>query len=219
MAPYKIFVFDAYGTLFDVNSAVARRREHIGPQADRLAELWRAKQLEYTWVRSLMNSYRDFQALTEESLRFAAERIGGLPAQLQTDLLNAYRELDAYADVPPRLSQLKSVGVRTAILSNGTMAMLEAACTAAGIAPLIDALLSVDAIGVFKTDQRVYDLVGERFDCAPREVSFQSSNRWDVAAASHYGFRSVWINRSSQPDEYSDHPPDRTIRTLEELTD
>jgi len=219
LAPYRIFVFDAYGTLFDVNSAVARRREEIGPQADRLAELWRMKQLEYTWVRSLMNSYRDFQALTEESLRFAAEKIGGLPAALQTRLLDAYRELDAYPDVRPRLAALKSAGARTAILSNGTMAMLEAACAAAGIAPLIDAILSVDEIGVFKTDRRVYDMVGGRFDCAASEVSFQSSNRWDVAAASRYGFRGVWINRSGQPDEYRDHPPDMTIRTLEELTD
>jgi 2-haloacid dehalogenase len=214
---YKIFVFDAYGTLFDVNSAVARCREQVGPQADRLSELWRSKQLEYTWVRTLMNSYRDFGAITGDALSFAVEKIGGLSAELQTKLLDAYNILDAFEDVRPNLSALKALGHQTAILSNGTMAMLEHACAASGITPLIDAILSVDQIGAFKTDRRVYDMVVMRFNCAPNEVSFQSSNRWDVAAAARYGFRTVWVNRGGQPDEYCDHAPALTIRSLTEL--
>jgi 2-haloacid dehalogenase len=217
MTAHKIYVFDAYGTLFDVNSAVARWRDAVGAQADRLAEIWRAKQLEYTWVRSLMGDHRDFQAITRDALRFAAQRIGGLPAPTQAGLLDAYRELDAFADVRPKLLALKAAGLQIAILSNGTRTMLETACAAAGLTPLIDAILSVDEVGVFKTDPRVYAMVGARFDCARREVSFQSSNRWDVAGASRHGFRSVWINRSSQPEEYDDLPPAMTIRSLADL--
>jgi 2-haloacid dehalogenase len=213
----KIFVFDAYGTLFDVNSAVARCREEVGPQADRLSELWRAKQLEYTWVRSLMNSYRDFAVITADALTFAAQKVGGLSPELQAKLLDTYQHLDAFADVRPTLSGLKALGLQTAILSNGTMAMLNSACAASSITPLVDAILAADQIGVFKTDRRVYDMVITHFNCAPNEVSFQSSNRWDVAAAARYGFRSVWINRTDQPDEYRDHAPAMTIRSLSEL--
>ena len=139
MPPCKIFVFDAYGTLFDVNSAVARCREEVGPQADRLSELWRSKQLEYTWVRSLMNSYRDFAAITADALGFAAQKIGGLPPELRAKLLDAYQDLDVFSDVRPALSGLKQLGLQTAILSNGTLAMLERACAVSGITPLIDA--------------------------------------------------------------------------------
>ena len=219
MTPYRIFVFDAYGTLFDVNSAVARYREEVGPHADRLSELWRSKQLEYTWVRTLMDSYRDFGAITADALSFAAEKIGGLSLELQAKLLDAYQVLDAFEDVHPKLTALKALGLQTAVLSNGTIAMLERACATSGIAPLIDVILSANQIGAFKTDRRVYDMVVTHFNCSPNEVSFQSSNRWDIAAATRYGFRGVWINRAGQPDEYRDHVPAMTIRSLTELAD
>ena len=213
-----IFVFDAYGTLFDVHAAVARHRDAIGPQAERLSELWRVKQLEYTWVRSLMGAYRDFAALTEEALDFAAARCGGLVAPVRADLLAAYRRLDAYSDAAPLLAALKAAGERTAILSNGSPAMLEAAVAAAGLAGLLDAVLSVDALRVYKTDPRAYALVTQRFGVEPGEIAFQSSNRWDVAGATRFGFAATWINRAGAPDEYADLPPQRVVRSLAELT-
>jgi 2-haloacid dehalogenase len=212
-----IYVFDAYGTLFDVHSAVARHREAVGAQADRLSELWRTKQLEYTWVRSLMGVRRDFSALTQEALDFAAARCGGLSPATRAALLDAYRTLSAYPDVRPTLSALKARGARTAILSNGTPAMLADAVRAAGIGDLLDAVLSIEEAGVFKTDPRTYALVTARFDCKPAAVSFQSSNRWDIAGAVAFGFAGVWINRSGQPDEYADLAPHRVLAGLSEL--
>ena len=209
-----IYVFDAYGTLFDVHSAVARHRDAIGAQADRVSEIWRAKQLEYTWTRTMMGAYRDFRALTEEALDFAAGRCGGISPDIRARLLEAYERLDAFPDVKPALAALKQSGARTAILSNGTPSMLANAMESAGIAPLIDACLSVDPLRAFKTTPAVYALVTEKFGCAPADVSFQSSNRWDLAAAVKFGFRGVWINRTGQPDEYSDLPPARVLPDL-----
>lgn len=212
-----LYVFDAFGTLFDVNSAVERHGDEIGPRSACLAELWRTKQLEYSWVRSLMGRWRDFQGVTEDALAFAAERCGGLDDALRARLLDAYGELDPYPDVAATLGALKARGARTAILSNGTEAMLARAVAAAGIGRWLDATLSVDQAGVFKTDRRAYDLVGQRFGVAPDEVAFVSSNRWDVAGATAFGFRAIWINRSGAPDEYRDLPPARVLGALSEL--
>ena len=215
---FPLYVFDAYGTLFDVHSAVARHRAAVGPQADRLTELWRMKQLEYTWVRSLMGAYQDFRGLTADALDHAAARCGGISPQTRAALLDAYERLDAYPDVLPALQALKAGGCAVAILSNGTPAMLAAAVQSAGLAPCIDAILSVDSLRVFKTAPQVYALVEARFGLAPAQVSFQSSNRWDVAGAVNYGFRAVWINRTGQPDEYADLPPTRILSGLATLT-
>jgi 2-haloacid dehalogenase len=209
-----IYVFDAYGTLFDVHSAVARHRDLVGPQADRLSELWRGKQLEYTWVRSLMGAHRDFWSLTQEALDHAAARTGGLSADARLALLDAYRTLSAYPDVRPALEALRAAGHRTAILSNGTPDMLADAVAAAGIGDHLDAVLSIEAAHIFKTDPRTYGLVLRRFDCLPADVSFQSSNRWDIAGAVQAGFAGVWINRTGQPDEYGDLAPVRTLSSL-----
>ena len=217
MPSFQIFVFDAYGTLFDVHSAVARHREAIGPQAERLSELWRAKQLEYTWTRALMGRYRDFAALTGEALEFAASRCGGIAPSTRAALIDAYNTLDAYADVKPALSALKARGAQTAILSNGTPAMLASAVRSAGLEHLLDAVLSVDPLRLYKTAPAAYGLVGARFGAAPEAVSFQSSNRWDVAGAAAFGFSCVWINRSGAPDEYGDLPPARALASLEGL--
>ena len=216
-ADYPLYVFDAYGTLFDVHSAVARHRLSVGPQADRLTDIWRSKQLEYTWVRSLTGAYQDFRELTAQALDFAAARCGGLPPATRAALLDAYDRLDAYPDVLPALQALKAAGKQVAVLSNGTPAMLAAAVQSAGLAPYIDAALSVDALRVFKTAQPVYALAGQRFGIDPSRVSFQSSNRWDVAGAVKYGFRAVWINRTGQPDEYADLPPALTLDGLAPL--
>ena len=202
-----LYVFDAYGTLFDVHSAVARHRDAIGAQADRLSEMWRTKQLEYTWVRTHMNAYRDFRALTEEALDFAAARCGGITPDVRATLLDAYERLDAFADVKGTLAALKARGAKTGILSNGTPSMLASAMDSAGIADLIDACLSVDELQMFKAAPQVYALVTRHFGVTPADVSFQSSNRWDIAGAVKFGFRGVWINRTGQPDEYMDLAP------------
>ncbi|HEX4765455.1 MAG TPA: haloacid dehalogenase type II [Lichenihabitans sp.] len=212
-----LYVFDAYGTLLDVHSAVMRHGEEIGEEAARLSELWRTKQLEYSWVRSLMGRYRDFQVLTEAALDHAIARHGGLARGLREKLLDAYADLDAYPDARPALSALKRAGARTAILSNGSPAMLERAVGASGLRDCLDASLSVDALQVFKTDPRVYGLVGARFGTAPGEVVFVSSNRWDVAGATAYGFETYWINRAGLPDEYEDLPPKAVLGSLAEL--
>jgi 2-haloacid dehalogenase len=214
MSDVSVYVFDAYGTLFDVHAAVARHRDEIGPQADRLSELWRSKQLEYTWTRTLMGAYLDFATLTEMSLDFAAQRCGGLAPSLRMKLLEAYRTLDAYPDVAPTLAALRAKGFATAILSNGTPALLQAAMTSAGLAGLIDACLSVDEIMTYKTAPEAYRMVLERFDIRPGQVSFQSSNRWDIAGGQRFGFHTVWVNRTGQPDEYPDLPAGRIVTTL-----
>lgn len=212
-----VYVFDAYGTLLDVHSAVGRLGARVGPQADRLSQVWRTKQLEYSWVRSLMGRYRDFWSLTEDALDVAITTVGGIGAGLRAELLDAYRALDAYPEVAEVLRTLKGRGATTAILSNGSPGMLRAAAESAGIWELLDAVLSVDALATFKTDPRTYALVLDRFGCAPGEVSFQSSNRWDVAGATAFGFQCRWINRSGAPDEYPDLPPVETLASLKGL--
>ncbi len=215
MPANRIYVFDAYGTLFDVHSAVARHREEVGPQADRLSELWRTKQLEYSWVRSLMGRYKDFFRLTQEALDFAASRIGGISPGLHAKLLYAYEEPDAFADVLPTLTALKAAGAKTAILSNGTPDMLQSAVNGAKMDHLLDACLSVDAIQTFKTRPEAYALVTDHFHVKPEAVVFVSSNRWDVAGARAFGFHPVWINRTEQNDEYGDLPPMRQLTRLD----
>lgn len=212
-----IYVFDAYGTLFDVHSAVARFRDEIGAHVEQVSDMWRIKQLEYTWTRTLMGEYRDFRALTADALDYAASRFGGISVSLREKLIAAYERLDGYPDAAPALRRLKDVGAQTAILSNGTPDMLKSAVESAGLAGLIDRILSVDAVHRFKTAPEAYALVDEAFR-APRDaISFQSSNRWDIAGAQNFGFRTVWINRAGNPDEYADLSPAAELRSLEGL--
>jgi 2-haloacid dehalogenase len=212
-----LFVFDAYGTLFDVHSAARRHAALIGPAAERLSELWRAKQLEYSWTRSLMGVHHDFQALTEEALDVAAAMVGGVAPAARAALLEAYATLSAYPEVPATLARLRASGARLAILSNGTPDMLARACGSAGLNAAFDAVLSIEAAGVFKTDPRAYRLATDRFGCAAQDVTFVSSNRWDVAGATAFGFSCLWINRSGAPDEYRDLRPRRVIASLAQI--
>jgi 2-haloacid dehalogenase len=211
------FVFDAYGTLFDVHSAVARVAERIGPEAPRLSDLWRTKQLEYSWVRTLMSSYSDFWRLTEEALDFALAKFPAVGQGVRSELLDAYRALEPYPEVKATLESLKMRGARLAILSNGSPEMLASAVASAKLDRLIDRVFSVDAVRAYKTHPDAYRLVTEAWRVLPGEVSFQSSNRWDIAGASRFGFDTVWVNRSGQPDEYGDLPPGRVIASLHEL--
>jgi 2-haloacid dehalogenase len=202
----RAFVFDAYGTLFDVHAAIGRHRAVVGLDADRFSEIWRTKQLEYTWTLTLAGSYLDFWTLTERALDYAFARFPSVDKALKRQLLDAYLELDAFPDARAVLRDLKARGETTAILSNGSPRMLTAAVEAAGIGGDLDAVLSVDALRIYKPRPEVYALVTERFKLAPSDIVFVSSNRWDVMGASGFGFRTAWINRAKMPDEYGPAP-------------
>ncbi|TVR08835.1 MAG: haloacid dehalogenase type II [Salinarimonadaceae bacterium] len=212
-----LYVFDAYGTLFDVHAAVNRHAGKIGPDAARFSQVWRAKQLEYSWVLGLCGRYEPFWRLTERALDYAFESFPAVDPSLRASLLDAYRALDAYPEAPAALERLRAGGAMTAVLSNGDAAMLNDAVTSAGLGPLLDAALSVEEAGVFKTHPRAYALVTERFGVNAGEIAFVSSNRWDVAGAAAFGFAAIWLNRAGAPDEYRDLAPRRVIATLQEL--
>ena len=213
----KACVFDAYGTLFDVHSAVARHRHRLGSKADAVSALWRTKQLEYTWLRSLMNRHADFEAVTREALRFALDSHTIRDNQLPIALMDAYLSLDAYPEVKSTLSQLRERGLKTAILSNGSPAMLDAAVKSAGIGDLLDQVLSIEEVGIYKPHPSVYQLAVDRLGVERDAISFQSSNGWDAAGAAAFGFRVAWINRFGQPPECLPVGPQAEIKTLDQL--
>ncbi|MCL4143100.1 UNVERIFIED_CONTAM: hypothetical protein GTU68_039298 [Idotea baltica] len=198
---FKYYVFDAYGTLFDVHSAVSRFASDIGPDAGRVSEIWRNKQLEYTWTRSGMRRYKDFWQLTQEALDFALASVPTANNEARQDLLDAYMSLDCYEEVKPVLTQLKQQGAKTAILSNGSPEMLKNAVNSADISDVLDNCFSIHPLEIFKTSPATYELVTNAWQIKPSEVSFQSSNRWDIAGATAFGFDCAWINRTSQPDD------------------
>ncbi|MGO4572851.1 haloacid dehalogenase type II [Microvirga sp. 2TAF3] len=213
----KAVIFDAYGTLFDVHSAVGRHMAEIGLEAARFSEIWRVKQLEYSWVLSLAGRYEPFWPLTEKALDYALARFPDIDRAIKPALLEAYRSLDAYPEVHASLDALRQRGLRTGILSNGDPDMLNAAVSSADLAGSLDAVLSVDAAKVFKTHPRAYGIVLSVLSVAADEVLFVSSNRWDIAGASAFGFRPVWVNRLGLPDEYAELAPCAVISSLEDL--
>jgi 2-haloacid dehalogenase len=212
-----IFVFDAYGTLFDVHAAIARFRGEAGPDADRMSDIWRTKQLEYSWTLTLAGRYTDFWTLTERALDFALARVPSVPKALKPQLLDAYFKLDAFPDARAALRALKAKGHKTGILSNGSPNMLKGAVEAASLGSDLDAVLSVDVLKMFKPRPEVYALVTDHFHCKPADVSFVSSNRWDVMASVSVGFSGLWVNRGKVPDEYFDFPPRQELMDLNEL--
>lgn len=211
----EICVFDAYGTLFDFNSAVARHRSVIGPKADALAEMWRSKQIQYTWLRNSMGSYAKFWQVTGEALDHCLAAHGIVDAGVRDKLMGAYLALDPFPEVPAMLDALKRAGMRLAILSNGNPEMLDRMVTASGLAERFEAVLSVDAVEVYKPDPRVYRLVEARCGVTPGKVCFLSSNCWDAHGAAHFGFATVWVNRAGAPD---DNLPGRTVATIKDLS-
>ena len=212
--PSPVFVFDAYGTLFDVHAAIGRHRAAVGPDADRMSELWRVKQLEYSWTLTLAGRYEKFSTLTERALDFALARFPTVDRALKPKLLEAYQSLDAYPDACTTLRALKTRGRKTAILSNGSPDMLATAVSAAGLGGDLDAVLSIDAVRIYKPQLDVYRLVTDHFGVAPHDVVFVSSNRWDVMGATVFGFRTAWINRRKMPDEYADLAPASVLSDL-----
>jgi 2-haloacid dehalogenase len=215
--PARAFVFDAYGTLFDVHAAVARHHDAAGPEADRFSETWRIKQLEYAWLLSAAGQYLDFWTLTERALDYAFARFPTVDRALRSALLECYFKLDPFADARAALAALKTRGVRTAILSNGSPKMLDAAVANAGLAGELDAVLSVDAIRIYKPRAEVYALATAAFGLAPADVAFISSNRWDVMGATAFGFTCIWINRANAPEEYPEFAPVRVVQSLSAL--
>jgi 2-haloacid dehalogenase len=216
MAGIRACVFDAYGTLFDVHSAVARLRLRVGAQADALSQLWRAKQLEYTWLRALMGRHADFWQVTGDALDYALARTGVDPA-VREPLMQAYLALDAYPEVADVLRRLRAGGLRTAILSNGEPEMLAAGAQSAGIHGLLDAILTVEDVGIFKPHPRVYQLAVDRLGVPADRIAFQSSNAWDVSGAATFGLRAVWINRLGLPPERLPGAAEHELRDLSGL--
>ena len=210
-------VFDAYGTLFDVHSAVGRHAAAIGPETIRLSEIWRAKQLEYSWVLSLAGRYEPFWTLTERALDFAFARCPTVDRAVRPLLLEAYRSLECYPEVPALLDALHARGLATGVLSNGDPEMLRDAIASAGLSGRLDAVLSVDAARTFKTSPRTYDLVLAALQVKPGAIVFVSSNRWDIAGAAAFGFTPVWANRLGLPDEYPGLEPAAVVTDLSEL--
>jgi len=215
----KACVFDAYGTLFDVHSAVGNHRSRLGDLADQVSILWRTKQLEYTWLRSLMGHHADFWKVTQDALVFAFDMHGIDNPDLHRDLMEAYLNLDCYPEVPEALLVLKNRGFKLAILSNGTPAMLEAAVKNSGLDDLIQENFSVEDVNRFKPDPRVYQLAVEGLNVRPEKIVFQSSNAWDASGASAFGFKVAWVNRFGQKKERLPGNPDVEIKHLGELPD
>ncbi len=211
----RVMAFDAYGTLFDVHSAVQALGARIGPDAAAFSALWRAKQLEYTWVLSLAGQYRDFWQLTQDALGFAFASFPSVDPALRPELLAAYRTLAAYPKAAAVLQRLKAEGMATCILSNGEPGMLADAVASAGLGALLDAVVSVDTVRVFKTAPQAYQLVCDRFGVAPGEIMLVSSNRWDAAGAKAFGYQTIWVNRAGMPPEYADLAPLATVRNLD----
>ena len=210
-------VFDAYGTLFDFGSAAARCEDVPQDKRAALTALWRDKQLQYTWLRSLQNRYADFWQVTGDALDFALESLELDAPGLHGKLMELYLSLEPFPEVPEVLRTLRGRGLKTAILSNGTPAMLGALVERSGVADLFDAILSVEAVGVFKTHPKVYGLALDALGLPAQAISFQSSNAWDAYAASDFGMRVVWCNRYGQRRERLPGAPDFEARTLAEL--
>lgn len=212
-------VFDAYGTLFDVNSAAERARGSLGEKWQPLAELWRTKQLQYTWLRALMGRHSDFWQVTGDALDYALSSLQLEDPSLRKLLMALYLELDAYPEVVATLTRLKASGLKLAILSNGAPKMLTAAVEHSGIAGLMDAVLSVEEVGIFKPHPSVYALATNCFGLEREQICFLSSNAWDAHAAKAFGFHVIWCNRFGQAPERIPERPDGEISTLAALPD
>ena len=210
-------VFDAYGTLFDVHSAVGKYIERLGDVSEQVSNIWRTKQLEYTWLRSLMKKHADFWQVTQDALDYALAVFNIKDKHLRSDLINAYLELDCYPEVPDTLQKLKDSGQQIAILSNGSPAMLEAVVKSSGLEDLVEIILSVEMVGIFKPDPAVYQLAVNQLGVTAAEIVFMSSNAWDAVGATAFGLRVAWINRFAQHPERLPFQPDIEIKTLDQL--
>jgi len=217
LSDIKACVFDAYGTLFDVHSAVSGLSGDIGPKYAELSMIWRTKQLEYTWLRSLMGSHVDFWQITGDALSYAMDAMQIKDDALHEKLMQAYLSLDAFPEVYDVLALLKQAGIPAAILTNGSPHMISAAVSSAGLDDLVTHQLSVEEVGIFKPSASVYQMASDTLGVAANQICFQSSNAWDVAGAAHFGFHVAWVNRYGQPAERLPGKPDAIINDLDGL--
>ena len=217
MKEIKACIFDAYGTLFDVNSACRELSKEVGHNWESLASLWRLRQVEYTWLRNSMNEYIDFWQITSDALDYAMETLEIENIKLKQDLLALYLKLEAYPEVKDLLKKLKQKGFKTGILSNGSIKMLNSAVDNANIRDLLDGILSVEECEIYKPSKKVYDLVEKNMKVKKENVMFFSSNAWDMHAASNYGFNTIWVNRFNAKLERLPGKPNNIVNSLEKI--
>ena len=217
MKNIKAIIFDAYGTLFDVNSAAEKCKDKIGNKWEGFANYWRTTQLEYTWLRSLMNRHKDFWQVTEDSLDKSMKAFNIDPS-MKNELLNLYKILSPFKEVPETLKILKEKGFKLAILSNGTAPLLDELVKSNSLDNLFDDLFSIEEVGIYKPNSKVYDLPIKRYKIERNQVAFLSANTWDVSGGGNYGFNSIWVNRNNSIFDNLDYKPKNEIKNLSELT-
>ena len=217
MNKIKACVFDAYGTLFDVNAACRELSKEVGDNWEKLASLWRLRQVEYTWLRNSMDEYIDFWQITSDALDYAMETLGIKNNELREELLNLYLKLEAYPEVNDLLKKLKQKGLKIGILSNGSMKMLNSAVDNANIREYLDEILSVEECKIYKPSSKVYDLVKIKMQIGKENVLFFSSNAWDMHAASNYGFKTIWVNRFNAKLERLPGKPIDIVNSLDKI--
>ena len=214
----KAIIFDAYGTLFDVNSAAEKCKNKIGEKWEDFANHWRTTQLEYTWLRSLMNRHKDFWHVTEDSLKKSMEAYK-IETSMRNDLLNLYKVLSPFEEVLETLKSLKKKKYKLAILSNGTPELLNELVKTNNLESFFDDIFSIEEVGVYKPDTKVYDIPIKKYGIKKNEVIFLSSNTWDVSGGGNYGYQSIWVNRNKNIFDYLDYKPKNQINSLKGLLD
>ena len=214
----KVILFDAYGTLFDVNSAVEKCKDKIGDRWENFSNFWRTTQLEYTWLRSLMKRHENFWTITEDSLDKSMKAFG-IDMSMKNDLLNLYKVLSPYSEVKEVLESLKRRNFKLAILSNGTPALLNELVASNGLNNLFDDLFSIEEVGIYKPSAKVYDMPINKYNVKPSEITFLSANTWDVSGAGNYGYNSIWVNRNNSHFDILDYQPKNEIGNLSQLLD
>ena len=218
MKNIKAIIFDAYGTLFDVNSAAEKCKERLGDKWKGFANYWRTTQLEYTWLRSLMRRHKDFWQITEDSLD-KSMNFYNIDNAMRSELLNLYKVLSPFTEVRDALNKLKQSNYKLAILSNGTPDLLNELVVSNGLKDIFDDIFSVEEVGIFKPDSKVYDLPINKYNIEKSEVLFLSANTWDVSGAGNYGYNTVWVNRNNNIFDKLDFEPNKQISNLSELLD
>ena len=209
-------VFDAYGTLFDVNSAAEKCKKKLGNRWESFANAWRSTQLEYTWLRSLMKRHKNFWEITEDSLDHTMETFK-IKQGMRNELLNLYKELNPYPEVKECLEELKSKKIKIAILSNGTPDLLKRLVESNNIQNYFDNIMSIESVGIYKPDSKVYDMPIKKYDCKPENICFMSSNTWDVSGGGVFGYNAVWVNRFNKVFDKLSYKPKFVIKNLKEL--
>ena len=218
MKNIKAIIFDAYGTLFDVNSAAEKCKDKIGDKWEDFANYWRTTQLEYTWLRSLMGRHKDFWQITEDSLDKSMKTFN-IDVSMKNDLLNLYKVLSPFKEVQETLEELKEKNFKLAILSNGTPSLLKELVEKNNLNNLFDDLFSIEEVGIYKPDSKVYDLPIKKYKIKSNEVAFLSANTWDVSGGGNYGYHSIWVNRNNNIFDKLDYEPNNQVKNLRELID